>query len=143
MRLVQESSVTWTRPSTPGSTSTKRAVGTSLTTLPLTFWPTGYGLDVFPRVVLKLLLEAEGDALLLAIDVEHDDIDFLADLEHLGRMVDAAPGHVGDVQQAVHAVEVDERTEVGDVLDVPLTDVAGGHFRSRNFWRGARRARPR
>ena len=32
-------------------------------------------------------------------------------------MGDAAPAHVGDVQQAVHAVEVDERTEIGDVLD--------------------------
>src|SRR2546430_11417943 len=32
-------------------------------------------------------------------------------------MGDAAPGHVGDVQQPVDAAEVDERTEVGDVLD--------------------------
>src|SRR5690606_26246209 len=31
--------------------------------------------------------------------------------------VDAAPGHVGDVQQAVDPAEVDERAEVGDVLD--------------------------
>ena len=35
-------------------------------------------------------------------------------------MADAAPGHVGDVEQAVHAVEVDERAEVGDVLDRAL-----------------------
>src|SRR5581483_510310 len=35
-------------------------------------------------------------------------------------MRDAAPGHVGDVQQAVDAAEIDERTEVGDVLDDAL-----------------------
>ena len=32
-------------------------------------------------------------------------------------MVDAAPRHVGDMEQAVDAAEVDERAVVGDVLD--------------------------
>ena len=32
-------------------------------------------------------------------------------------MLDALPGHVGDVQQAVHATEVDEGAVVGEVLD--------------------------
>jgi hypothetical protein len=45
----------------------------------------------------------------------------LVDLDHVGRVVDPAPGHVGDVQQAVDAAEVDERAEVGDVLDRALT----------------------
>jgi hypothetical protein len=40
----------------------------------------------------------------------------------------AAPAHVGDVQQTVNAVEVDERTEIGDVLDRALADVARDHF---------------
>ena len=53
---------------------------------------------------------------------------FLADLEHFGRVADAAPAHVGDVEQAVHAVEVDERAEIGDVLDRALADVAGHHL---------------
>ena len=44
-------------------------------------------------------------------------------------MADAAPAHVGDVQQAVDAVEVDECAEVGDILDGALADVARGHFR--------------
>src|SRR6476646_8435876 len=35
-------------------------------------------------------------------------------------MRDAAPRHVGDVEQAVDATEVDECTEVGDVLDDAL-----------------------
>jgi hypothetical protein len=41
-------------------------------------------------------------------------------------MVEAAPGHVRDVEQTVHAVEIDERTEVGDVLDDADDLVAGG-----------------
>ena len=37
-------------------------------------------------------------------------------------MTDAAPGQVGDVQQAIDAAEVDERTVIGDVLDDTLDD---------------------
>jgi hypothetical protein len=39
-------------------------------------------------------------------------------------MVDAAPCHVGDVQQAVDAAEVDERTVIGDVLDDAVDNLA-------------------
>ncbi len=39
-------------------------------------------------------------------------------------MVDAAPAHVGDVQQAVDAAQVDERAELGDVLDDALAALA-------------------
>ena len=91
-------------------------------------------LDVVPRIG-ELLLEAEADAFFLAIDVEHDDVDFLADLEDFGRMADAAPAHIGDMEQAVEAVEVDERAEIGDVLDRALADVARGHF-GEQAWRG-------
>ncbi len=41
-------------------------------------------------------------------------------------MADAAPRHVGDVQQAVDAAEVDERPVVGDVLDDALEHLALG-----------------
>ena len=78
--------------------------------------------DVLPRVALELL-EAERDALTLPVDVEHLDLELLADLHELGRMRDAAPRHVGDVEQAVDAAEIDERTEVGDVLDDALPDL--------------------
>src|SRR5207244_3540948 len=42
---------------------------------------------LLPRVALRLL-EAERDALAGAIDVEHLDLDVLADLAHLGRVAD-------------------------------------------------------
>src|SRR3546814_1327256 len=39
-------------------------------------------------------------------------------------MVDAPPGDVGDVQQAVDAAEIDEGAVIGDVLDDALEDLA-------------------
>ena len=39
---------------------------------------------------------------------------------------DAAPRHVGDVEQAVDAAEIDERAVVGDVLDHAAEDLALG-----------------
>src|SRR5687767_2387630 len=71
--------------------------------------------DVLPRIRLELL-EAERDALALPVDVEHFDFELAPDLDHLRRVRDASPGHVGDVQEAVDATEIDERSEVGDVL---------------------------
>ena len=41
-------------------------------------------------------------------------------------MADAAPRHVGDVQQAVDAAQVDERAVVGDVLDDAAQHLALG-----------------
>src|SRR5438093_5400860 len=78
---------------------------------------------LLPRVVLRLL-EAERDPLAVAVDVEHLHLHRLADLEHLGRMVDVRPGELRDVDQAVHPVEVDERAEVDDVRDLTLDHVA-------------------
>src|SRR3954468_19265933 len=69
--------------------------------------------DVLPRVALELL-ETEADTLARPVDVEDFDFQLRTDLHELGRMRDAAPRHVGDVEQAVDATEVDECTEVGD-----------------------------
>ena len=79
--------------------------------------------DLLPRIRLRLL-ETERDALPVPVDVEHLDLHGLADVEHLGRMVHVAPAELGDVDEAVHAIEVDERAEVDDVRDLALDDVA-------------------
>src|SRR3990172_8229184 len=63
-----------------------------------------------------LLLVAEGHPPRLAVEVQHDDLDLVADLEDLGGVPDAPPAHVGHVQQAVDPAEVDEGAVVGDVL---------------------------
>ena len=81
------------------------------------------GLDAFPRIGLELL-HAEADAVALVVDADDLDLDGLADRQHFGRVVDPAPGDIGDVQQAIDAAEVDERTVVGDVLDHAVDDLA-------------------
>ena len=53
----------------------------------------------------------------LVIDLDDLHLDGLADVQHFARMIDAAPGDVGDMQQAVDAAEIDERAVIGDVLD--------------------------
>ncbi len=71
-----------------------------------------------PRILVELL-EAEADALLLLVDVQHDALDLVALLEHLVGVGDLlGPGHVRDVQQAVDArLDLDERAVVGEVAD--------------------------
>ena len=64
------------------------------------------------------------------IDVENHDLQILAHLHHLGRVPDAAPAHVRDVEQTVQAVQVHEDAEIGDILDLAgalLTHLDGGH----------------
>ena len=76
-----------------------------------------------PRVVAELL-QAQRDAVLLLVELQDLGGDFVADRQHFRRMLDAAPGEVGDVQQAVDAAQVDERAVIGDVLDDALDDRA-------------------
>src|SRR5690606_32790580 len=79
--------------------------------------------DTLPRIFLGLL-ETEGDALTLAVDVEHLDLNRLTDGEQLGRVVDVRPRQLGDVDEAIDAGEIDERAEVDDVRDLAFDDVA-------------------
>ena len=76
-----------------------------------------------PRVFLGRL-QRQRDALAVQVDVEHLDLDLLADLDNLGGVVDVLPGELGDVHQAVHAAKVDERAEVDDRGDDALADLA-------------------
>ena len=79
--------------------------------------------ELLPRV-LGGLLETERDALAVQVDVEHLHLDLVADLDDLGRVVDVAPGQLGDVHEAVDAAEVDERAEVDDRGDGTRQDHA-------------------
>ena len=81
------------------------------------------GLDAGPRIGLQLL-HAEADALRLRVDADDLHLHGVADVDDLARMIDAAPGHVGDVQQAVDAAQVDEGAVVGDVLDDAVDHLA-------------------
>ena len=107
----------WISPSTPDTISAKAPNVTTFVMRPVTtsFWL--HSSITFCHGIGLGLLKPERDALTIAIDVEHLDVHLLADLEDLGRMVDVAPGELGDVDQTVDAVEIDERAEVDDVRD--------------------------
>src|SRR6202045_2551544 len=80
-------------------------------------------LDALPGIV-EQLLHAERDAVGLVVDLDDLDLDGLADGQDFGRVIDPAPGDIGDVQQAVDAAEVDECAVIGDVLDHAVDDLA-------------------
>ena len=82
-----------------------------------------FRLDALPRIVQQLL-HAERDAVGLVVDLDDLDLHGLADRQHLGRVIDAPPGDIGDMQQAVDAAEVNERTVIGDVLDDAVDHLA-------------------
>jgi hypothetical protein len=71
-----------------------------------------------PRI-LQRLLEAERDAALGRIDLEHDHVDFLRGRQDLAGMhVLLRPRHFRNVDQAFDArLQLDERAVVGDVGD--------------------------
>src|ERR1700736_4332285 len=75
--------------------------------------------NVLPRIRAELL-QAQRYALPFTIEFEDTDVDLFADLDHLGRMLDALSRHVGDVQQAVDAAQIDERAVIGEGLDHSL-----------------------
>jgi hypothetical protein len=56
--------------------------------------------------------------------VQDHHLDLLIDGDHLAGMADALPAHVGDVQEAIDAAEIDERAEVRDVLHHALANLA-------------------
>src|SRR5918998_1057237 len=79
--------------------------------------------DLLPRV-LPGLLEAERDALAVAVDLKDLDLYLLADLDDLARMVDMLPTEFRDVNQAVYPFEIDEGPEVNEVGDGATDDHA-------------------
>ncbi len=86
----------------------------------------GHGIllgDMQPGI-LGDLLEAKGDALALGVKLEDLHAHFVAHIEHLGGVVDPAPGHVRDVQEAVDAPQVHEAAVLGDVLDDAIHHLA-------------------
>ena len=65
------------------------------------------GLEYVPRIVL-LALVAERDLLVFLIQTDNEYLYLVANRNDLGRVLDAAPGQLGDVNHAVHAADVYE-----------------------------------
>ena len=83
-------------------------------TLPSMIEPIGKFLHELLPWVVGGLLETQRDALARQIDVEHLNVDRIADLHDLGGVVDVTPRQLGDVHQTVDTAKVDERAEVDD-----------------------------
>src|SRR5205823_454491 len=74
---------------------------------------------ILPRAG-RLVLETEGDLLLLLVHRQDVHLKLLVDVYHLVGIGDAAPAHVGDVEQAIDAAEINEGAELRNVLDDAL-----------------------
>ena len=79
--------------------------------------------ELLPRVLLRRL-ERQRDALAGQVDVEHLHRDLVTDLHDGARVVDVLPRQLRHVDEAVHAAEVDERTEVHDRRHDTAADLA-------------------
>ena len=82
-------------------------------------------LEDLPRILVRLAI-GERDLFLLDIQILDGDLDFLADGQHIRRMLHAVPRQLGDVNHTVHAADVHKRTVGGHRLHhtgVDLTDL--------------------
>ncbi len=87
----------------------------------LEFHPRGESVrDRRPRIIGELL-HAQRDALVLRVDVEHQNLDVLSFLDHLRRVLDApGPTHVGHVDETVDTrLDLHESTERSEVAHRP------------------------
>src|SRR5574344_1862717 len=81
------------------------------------FWVTLSDSD--PRIFTQLL-QAQRHTSTLAVELQNLNSDFVANVDDFGRMLDALPSHVSDVQQTVNTAQIDECAVVGQVLDDTL-----------------------
>ena len=97
--------------------------------------------ELHPRIRLALL-EAERDAAALFVDVEHHDLDLVADLHDLVRVdVLVRPVHLGHVDEAFDALlDLREAAVVGDVRDLAEQPRVRADSAARDRPRGPRRA---
>jgi len=72
--------------------------------------------DSYPRIFAQLF-QAQGYTGTFAVELQHFNSDFVAHVDDFARMLNAFPGHVSDVQQAVNAAQINECTVVSEVLN--------------------------
>ena len=79
-------------------------------------------IPVFNRCpgTLSFLLETERYLFMFLVNADDDAFDFLVKVNNFRRMTYPAPTQVRDVQKTVKAAEINEYTEVGDILDDTL-----------------------
>ena len=81
-----------------------------------------------PGLRLKLLI-TERHALFLCINIQDEDFDLLADGQHVGGMLHAAPRNIGHMHETVDAADVNKRTEIRDAANNALHLAADNQLR--------------
>ena len=59
----------------------------------------------------------------IGIDIQDLRFDLLADRQNIGGLVDARPGNIADVQQRVHAADIDESAVISQAAHRALHNV--------------------
>src|SRR5580765_2200954 len=77
--------------------------------------------DRLPGIGQELFV-AQGNSLAAAVKPEHFYLHGVADFEKLARILQAAPRHIGDVQQSIETAQINERTIVGKILNLSFDD---------------------
>ncbi len=72
--------------------------------------------DSNPRIFAQLF-QAEGYTGTLAVELQHFNSDFVANVHDFAWVLNAFPCHISDVQQAVNAAQINECTVVSEVLN--------------------------
>src|SRR5579862_1344497 len=67
--------------------------------------------------IRRELLESQRYALLVFVVLQNFDLNLIADIDQILGVSESSPGHVGDVEQAIEAAEIDERAVLGKILD--------------------------
>ena len=80
--------------------------------------------ELLPRVRL-CGLQRKADPLAVEIDVQHPYRHLVANLDYLARVVHMLPGELRNVDQPVHAPEVDEGAEIDDGRNHAFAHLAG------------------
>ena len=83
------------------------------------------------------LLHADGNTVLVGINLDDHGFDLLAGRKHVRRFVDATPGNFADVKQSVGAADINERAVIGQAADLALHGVAFLQFRVAALLAGA------
>ena len=120
---LHDISDTWIRPSTRSDLDERTVIGHDDHLALDLVADFEVGIERLPRVRGELF-ETQRDTLLGLVEVEDHDLELLIELHDLLGMVHTTPRQVGDVNQAVHAAQVDEHAVGGDVLDRTFEDLA-------------------
>ena len=77
----------------------------------------------FPRIGFKLL-HAKRNTLGFEIDPQHLHFHRVTHIDDVAWVIDAPPGHVGDMQKAVDAAQVDKGAIIGNVFHHAFDNLA-------------------